>query len=112
MQRFYKIIVVLGLLIGKGVNVQSQVSLLPDSAIFKLKIQTVTRQGLHQWPRMLNSSISNKYYIPHTFLAPDHYTRNLAFFCRQEYFFEKKTAIPLRFRLGSLDYTNRLEGKK
>jgi hypothetical protein len=44
-------------------------------------------------------------------LRKDDYVKNLAFFCRQEYKFEKVLHVPLRLRVGSLEQCNRLEGK-
>jgi hypothetical protein len=42
-------------------------------------------------------------------LGGDYYSRHLGFFCQREWQFEKITHIPLRFRLGTLEYSNQLE---
>lgn len=49
---------------------------------------------------------------PVKILPPDHYVKGLGFFCKKELQLEKATKIPFRFRLGSLEYTDQLEGKR
>ena len=41
----------------------------------------------------------------------DYYVQHFGFVCKKEWQFEKTTHVPLRFRLGSLDYCNTLEQK-
>jgi hypothetical protein len=55
-------------------------------------------------------NISKAPYSVQNKVAPNYYTTQTGFFCNQERALEKKTKIPLRVRLGSLIYTEQLEG--
>ena len=45
-------------------------------------------------------------------VSPNFYVKNLGFFCRQELKLEAATNIPFKFRVGSINYCDWMEGKK
>lgn len=46
-----------------------------------------------------------------SFIPSNFATCNYGFFCKQELKLEKQTHVPIKFRLGSVEHTNWLEGK-
>ena len=118
MKRFIKIIFLL-LLIARG-NVFSQEKLphllkgLPvntttSAVVFSTDVRGSTRAGFYN---ITSNAPGNNYYALRRMLLPDYHTTSFGFFCKKELQLEKATKIPIRFRLGSLDYCNKLEGKQ
>lgn len=50
--------------------------------------------------------------IPYSIINADYYTRNFGFFCKKELQIEKTTKVSFKFRLGSIQYCDWMEGKK
>jgi len=116
-QRFNKFIVVLILLVtnwltGVGQTLTPKI-LLKSTSINGKKVNPspLSELSSHSAPRFRPTSHITPEPTYNT-LSPDYYTKCLGFFCRVELQVEKKINIPLRFRVGSLDYLNKLEGKK
>lgn len=49
--------------------------------------------------------------VPSSIFLPQWTAEELPFFCKIEHKWGKKSRVPLKFRLGSVEYVDRLEGK-
>ena len=128
LQRINIILVVLLMLTGKVFSQEKILSIdpgsIPKSGESFSPDSTVQRQYYEHlkghYLNIINTKKYNDNYIAMRYfplkqislLDKNFYCDNLGFFCIKEIQLEKITSVPLRFRLGSLDYVNHLEGKK
>ena len=120
LQRINIILVVLLMLSGKAFS-QQQISS-SSQLIYKAGniIHTLNTDHTFYKNSFVKIDVKKNYTIPLplTFFAktevidPNFYQCNLGFFCKKEIQLEKITSVPFRFRLGSLEYVNKLEGKR
>lgn len=85
---------------------QNSLQLNTGSYLQKLKLQNPGNKDSFSFSVQITNA---RVYQP---LPGSFYTQHFGFFCRKELQIEKSVKIPLRFRLGSLDQCNYLEGKR
>ncbi|MEI6312077.1 MAG: hypothetical protein WCP57_07460 [Bacteroidota bacterium] len=61
-----------------------------------------TKLLIHK-PQLINNHPLNK--------LPNYYTPSLGVFCKAELVFQKQINMPIKFRLGTLQYCDKYEGK-
>ena len=75
-------------------------------------VTAVSGKNIFKKPYAVAPLNANANISPSMLVAPSFYAGHLPFFCRQEIKFEHATKIPFKFRLGSVQYVDYLEGKK
>jgi hypothetical protein len=80
----------------------------PSKRFSFLLAEVAKNTGLKPFTAAIGKN-TNNCYLP--YFSPSFYTSKLGFFCKQEIKFDKISKIPFRFRLGSVDQCDRLEGK-
>lgn len=125
-KRIFYFVVVLILLLNGEIFAQQDLSLLngeitPSGVAFQhIKFKPLFQYN-KDWraePIFWNQRQMRKYFFlnyPYLLnvnpLQPSYYKDQLGFFCKKELQLQKLTTVPFRFRLGSLAYTDYLEGK-
>jgi hypothetical protein len=111
MQRFYNFLIVcLLMLCVLFTEAQMGKNILQDT-LMTVKINALAP------PAPLYFSIQNRISMSNLFkqsavIPGNYYTQNFGIICKKELQMQKTIALPVFFRLGSLDYVNWMEGKR
>ncbi len=70
----------------------------------------LTAKSQYQPKTIIKKDSSFLFSKPFTF-SSNYQTLGWGFFCQKEWQLEKAIKIPIKFRLGTFEYTNKLEGK-
>lgn len=114
MKRRIKIIVALTFMLKANIFSQSELRYLLPEKTLKINGSQIFGTAISPERFFVNLTDTRQVLLAapsNSLILPDYSIRTFAFFCRKEFQFEKATKIPLRFRLGSLEYCNKLEGK-
>lgn len=97
-------------------SMNGQESYVPGLSISALKVthyQTNVKPFQSRFSKNTPTVAAPTFTVPRISLLnlPDasYYVRNLGFFCKQELKLDKVTGVPVRFRLGSKEYVDRME---
>jgi hypothetical protein len=127
-QRFFCLVVVSiflfnGEIFGQSTAVENNFkdNVTPDAVRTIISLEKMNITGIDKLPKNYSlQTILRPAILTTSPLSPgnainlfqkNYYIKSLSFFCRTEWQFEKATSVPLRVRLGSLEYTDYLEQK-
>lgn len=78
-----------------------------------LHAQTIHQSDKHDTTHLPALNLNNYYPLPiyKNPVSGNFYSKQLPFFCNKELQVQKAVGVPIKFRLGSVEYCDKLEGK-